>query len=145
MTYFGFLLLFIGPPLALLVVSICRSNCRRLNPLQPFRVVLAHIVVAVLYTTPWDNYLVATRVWWYAPDLVTGLTLGWVPIEEYTFFIVQTLLTGMWLIWLAGRIDLPEIKGDFGSGLRWVSTLSLGLLWSLSVAVLISGWQPATP
>ena len=42
----------------------------------------AHVGMAVVYTTPWDNYLVATRVWWYDPALVTGLTLGWVPIEE---------------------------------------------------------------
>ena len=52
-------------------------------------------MVAVLYTTPWDNYLVATGVWWYDPHLVAGLVLGWVPIEEYTFFILQTLAMGL--------------------------------------------------
>lgn len=52
----------------------------------PGRALLLHVVLAVVYTAPWDNYLVATGVWSYNPGLVTGVTLGWVPIEEYTFF-----------------------------------------------------------
>ena len=51
-------------------------------------------LVAVLYTTIWDNYLVSNRIWWYDPNLVTGITLGWVPIEEYLFFILETFLVG---------------------------------------------------
>ena len=30
-------------------------------------------MIAVVYTTHWDNYLVATRVWWYDPALVSGI------------------------------------------------------------------------
>ena len=56
------------------------------------------VLIAVAYTTPWDNYLVATNVWWYDESLVTGLKLGWVPIEEYTFFVLQTLMTGLWTL-----------------------------------------------
>ncbi|MBN8501714.1 MAG: lycopene cyclase domain-containing protein, partial [Sphingomonadales bacterium] len=54
--------------------------------------ILVQVVIAVVYTTPWDNYLVATRVWWYNPGLVTGFVIGYVPIEEYTFFVLQTVL-----------------------------------------------------
>ena len=68
----------------------------------------AAFIIALLYTTPWDNYLVATGVWWYDPALVTGLTLGWVPIEEYTFFILQTLLAGLWLAFLARRLEFKD-------------------------------------
>ena len=55
------------------------------------------IVIALVYTTPWDNYLVATRVWWYNPELVMGITLGWVPLEEYFFFALQPIMIGLWL------------------------------------------------
>jgi lycopene cyclase domain-containing protein len=148
MTYFGFLAIFIGPPLVFLVISNWRMRHRpfptRLSAFRPLSVVLAHILVALLYTTPWDNYLVATGVWWYEPNLVTGLTLGWVPIEEYTFFIVQTLMTGLWLIWLARKVQ--PAQGEIAShpGLRWVSTLILGVFWVLSLLILATGWQPGT-
>jgi putative membrane protein len=109
MTYFGFLIRFIGIPLLILAALTAWDwrRGRRLPPalshVRPVWVLLAHVAAAVIWTTPWDNYLVATGVWYYNPQLVTGITLGWVPIEEYTFFVVQTLLTGAWLLWLARR------------------------------------------
>jgi lycopene cyclase domain-containing protein len=66
--------------------------------------IAVHVILAVLYTTPWDNYLVATGVWYYNPELVTGLVLGYVPIEEYTFFVLETILAGLWWWFLARRI-----------------------------------------
>lgn len=151
MTYFGFLLGFLVVPiagLALLTARDLRSG-RRLPTFflqRPAWVtVLLHVIVAVLYTTPWDNYLVATGVWYYAPSLVTGVTLGWVPIEEYTFFVLQTLLTGLCLLWLARR---PTIVASGAAGshsvLRWASAVGLGAVWLGAVAVLASGWTPGT-
>jgi lycopene beta-cyclase len=35
-------------------------------------------------------------VWGYGADRVIG-TIGYVPVEEYLFFILQPLLTGLWL------------------------------------------------
>ncbi|MFC1997734.1 lycopene cyclase domain-containing protein [Chloroflexota bacterium] len=148
MTYFGFLGLFVAVPLLILAILNWRVRHQpfphRLSAFQPFGVVLAHVVVALLYTTPWDNYLVATGVWWYEPVLVTGLTLGWIPIEEYTFFILQTLLTGFWLIWLARKV-VPTL-GEFHpqKHLRWWSTLILALFWLISVGILLFGWHPGT-
>ena len=148
MTYFGFLAIFVGPPLVFLTVQNWQLRQQpfptRLSAFKPISVVLAHILVALLYTTLWDNYLVATGVWWYAPTLVTGLTLGWVPIEEYTFFIVQTLMTGLWLIWLARKIVPLRGKIKCRPVLRWLSTLILGILWTLSVVILANDWEPGT-
>lgn len=65
--------------------------------------------LALFYTTPWDNFLVANEVWWYGPDRVLG-TIGYVPIEEYCFFILQTYMTGFWtyLLWLkSDKSKLP--------------------------------------
>jgi len=66
------------------------------------------VLIAVTYTTPWDNYLVATGVWYYNPDLVTVIVLGYVPIEEYTFFVVETILAGLWWWFLARRFDFAN-------------------------------------
>ena len=67
-----------------------------------------HVLLAVVYTTPWDNYLVATGVWYYDPQLVSGIVLGWVPIEEYTFFVLQTILTSLVLLFVARRWHGPR-------------------------------------
>ena len=70
MTYFGVLLTFIVPPLVALAIFVPRDLWRWLRgkatrpDLQPYIIVLAHIAIALIYTTPWDNYLVATSVWW---------------------------------------------------------------------------------
>jgi lycopene cyclase domain-containing protein len=149
-TYFGFLAIFVGIPLLILVFLTWldhrqeRRLPKSLTLLPAGWALTALVLIAVIYTTPWDNYLVATQVWWYDPALVTGLTLGWVPIEEYTFFVLQTLLTGLWLLWLARRI-LPA-RGAFRSrqSLRWGITLPLGVFWLLSVMILAMGWQPGT-
>jgi lycopene cyclase domain-containing protein len=154
LTYFGFLAIFLLPPLVI-VAAINFADHRRGKQLPDalqtwplWVVVLAHVLVALIYTTPWDNYLVATQVWWYDPDLVTGLTIGWVPIEEYVFFILQTLLTGFWIGVLARRLKPPAPastgpdQGRLARRLQIGSTLALLILWLGSALILATGWQP---
>ncbi len=147
MTYFAFLGVFLVIPLIILAGLTWRDQRHGLclpESLRgaPFWLVLAgHVLVALIYTTPWDNYLVATGVWWYNPDLVTGITLGWVPIEEYTFFVLQTLVTGLWLLWWAKRLPDPPTR-DVWPHLRWAASLAVAILWVGSVAILVAGWHP---
>ncbi len=149
MTYFGFLLVFLCIPLLVMAFVTLRDQRAGRNTaltLDPCAICFAiglHIALALLYTTPWDNYLVATGVWYYNPALVTGLTLGWVPIEEYTFFVVQTALAGFWWWFLARRI-LPTAGFQPSMGLRLVSLILPGLVWLASVAFLAVAWKPAT-
>ncbi len=66
-----------------------------------------HGVIAFVYTTPWDNYLVYREVWGYPPGRVLA-TIGYVPVEEYAFFLIQTLATGLFVFAVAramGRQD----------------------------------------
>ncbi|MGE5464539.1 MAG: lycopene cyclase domain-containing protein [Syntrophothermus sp.] len=116
MTYFGFLLRFLVIPILLFLGITYRDHKNHLQ-IREFRngrsvwiAIAIHIVLAVVYTTPWDNYLVATGVWYYNPDLVTGKLIGYVPIEEYTFFVLETILSG--LLWwsLARRFAPPPNK-----------------------------------
>jgi lycopene cyclase domain-containing protein len=145
MTYFGFLLLFLGIPIFLMsgYILASRGSVHSGFPsASPRRIVLAigvQIVLAVLYTTPWDNYLVATGVWTYSPALVSGIILGYVPLEEYVFFVLEALLVGLWWWALASRKRAstrfwprPRLRVGFSS--------AAGLLWLASAALLLSGW-----
>jgi lycopene beta-cyclase len=107
--------------------------------------ILIHIVLAVTYTTPWDNYLVATGVWYYDPDLVTGIVFGYVPLEEYTFFVLETILVGLWWWSLARtKILIPNAPFRPNKPLRTWTLGLLAVLWAASLFLLLSGWQPGT-
>ncbi len=141
MTYFGFLLRFLLIPiLVFLAITFWNNkNNKQINGFKNGRAVWAaigiHVLLAVVYTTPWDNYLVATGVWYYNPKLVTGILIGYVPIEEYTFFVVETILSGLWWWFLAHTLTLPSPEGRGGfvpnKRLVYVSTCLLLLLWIL--------------
>lgn len=149
MSYFGFLARFLGLPISLLVVAVWVSRRRGQSLSLALRnapagiVICLHVLLALLYTTPWDNYLVATRVWWYDPALVTGVTLGWVPIEEYTFFVIQPIMSALWLLFLGHQLQLPT-DVPARTGLRYKATGIAAMLWLGSAAILLSGWRPGT-
>jgi lycopene cyclase domain-containing protein len=141
------LLRFIGPPLIVLIVLtvVDRLRGRRMpaafDTWPPWAILLGHVAIALVYTTPWDNYLVATRVWWYEPGLVTGLTIGWVPIEEYTFFVVQTLLVGLWLLAWMRRLNPPSKAFAGRPSHRWLAGGIAGLVWLAWLLLLLAGWE----
>jgi lycopene cyclase domain-containing protein len=149
MTYFGFLSVFLVIPI-LLFLFITWPDNRQGRQIVGFKngravwyAIGLHMLIAVIYTTPWDNYLVATRVWTYNPSLVTGKIIGYVPIEEYTFFLLETLLAG--LVWwaVARRVTAT---GTFkpSMSLRLWSAGCLGIVWLVSVFFLVSRYAPAT-
>lgn len=149
MTYFGVLTTFILPPLLASIVLVPRDVWRWLIKREgvvhweAYRIVLVHVVAALVYTTPWDNYLVATGVWWYDPNLVTGITLGWVPIEEYTFFVVQTVLSGLWTVGLMRLAKLPP-KLIPSITARRRAAVAVMLVWLVSTFLLLLEWKPGT-
>lgn len=148
MTYFRFLGIFLVVPL-IIVFYLNWRDARQGRRLQPaldtwpaWGAVVLHVFIALIYTTPWDNYLVASGVWYYDPQRVTGITLGWVPIEEYTFFVLQTFLTGYWWIYLGKRIKLPGGPVPLRIGFRVGMNVLLGLVVLAGVMILASGYQP---
>jgi lycopene cyclase domain-containing protein len=157
MTYLGFLFGFLVIPIISLLVWLLWSSRWRFFsfafPIGYSFLLLA--TLATLYTTPWDNYLVATRVWWYDPALVLGLTIGWVPVEEYLFFILQPVLGGLILLYLFSRKRAfspvqPHTEDQARnpeelSGVRfrrWSLVIAFAI-WVASLATLILG-EPAT-
>lgn len=93
MTYFDFLIAFVLLPAAALTLWVRPTR-------REWLVLGAMLVITYAWTTPWDNYLVGSGVWYYDPQLVSGIVFGWVPLEEYLFFGLQVWLSGMWTLGL---------------------------------------------
>ncbi len=150
MTYFGFLWRFLAIPIVIFLVLtfLDQRAGRKIKGLKGgARVWFAiglHVLVAVLYTTPWDNYLVASGVWYYNPALVTGIVIGWVPIEEYTFFVLETILSGLWWWFLARRLSPPAQMFKPNWQMRIGAAGSVFIAWVIFTAAFFSDWKPGT-
>ena len=95
MTYSDFLAAFVLFPMLALGAFLIwekrkdKSIASHHNDSKIATAIAIHMILALLYTTPWDNYLVATGVWFYNPGLVSGIVLGYVPIEEYCLSLIH--------------------------------------------------------
>jgi lycopene cyclase domain-containing protein len=150
MTYCGFLLRFLFVPI-LVFLAITYWDGKNNKQIPGFRnggavwiAIGIHILLAVVYTTPWDNFLVATGVWYYNPKLVTGFVIGYVPIEEYTFFIVETILSGLWWWFLARRLSPPSAGFKPNKRLLYIPSSLLILLWVVFTYLFFSDNVPFT-
>lgn len=98
MTYAAFLLVFVVVPIAILLVAL-RGH------IAPYRnALLTTLLVAFVYTVPWDNWCVANGIWNFPEDRIL-FRVAYLPIEEYAFFLLQTTMTGLFTIWLLKRAD----------------------------------------
>lgn len=128
MTYLQFHFIFILPLIALLALwgfldvrrgkrlsgSVGGSNRAALISIG------IHILLAVAYTTPWDNYLVYRNVWGY-PEGSVWFTIGYVPFEEYLFFVFQTVIAALTLFTVARYYNPPDafLPTD-ANRIRWI-------------------------
>lgn len=92
MTYARFLAVFVLPPVLFLLWR-QRQSLRAPGAWWPMGVLLLVVYAA---TTPWDNYAVKWGLWGFDAARTWGLRLGYLPLEEYLFFGLQTLLVGLW-------------------------------------------------
>ena len=95
--------------------------------------------IAFAYTTPWDNYLVARGVWSYAEGRVLA-TVGYVPVEEYAFFVIQTIMTA--LVFQVLRSRWAGVPGPPASrAVRLPAVVGFGAITAAGVAMVVSGGQ----
>ena len=97
MTYWGYHLVFTLPLLGWLWYW--HRHRWRPGPVASWLAVLA---IVVLFTTPWDNYAAALGIWGFGEgvslfypfaDLAEQTQLlGHIPIEEYSFFVIEATL-----------------------------------------------------
>jgi 15-cis-phytoene synthase/lycopene beta-cyclase len=142
MRYGEVLLVFVVPPTAALAV-LARPALHRVDLAR-----LALLVsLAVAYTTGWDSNVIAKGAWQYCEECVVG-TLWRVPLEEYCFFVLQTLLVGLWTLLLtkprlpALNLARPRAAPALWLGATWVPCVAMLLLAAWSFARLA---VPGTP
>lgn len=104
LSYLGFHLLFVLPPLLLLGYLVVSREGTWWGP-KPLGGLAVIVLLAVLYTTPWDNMLIARGVWDYGED-ATLLTFWHAPLGEYLFFALQPVLAALWLFLFPGIRDV---------------------------------------
>lgn len=99
MTYAQFLLVFLVPPLLAFAV-ILRPRWQRRHALSCVAVCL----LALLYTSPWDNHAAAIHLWTFDPQFAPpSHFLGYLPWEEYAFYVLQGVLTCLLVVVLSRR------------------------------------------
>ncbi|KAF2157329.1 Lycopene beta-cyclase [Myriangium duriaei CBS 260.36] len=149
-------------PPAIALSFLCRPLLTRLDL---YRISFL-ITIAVLYTIPWDSYLIRTKIWSYPQDVIIGPTLYDIPLEEVFFFVIQTYNTSLLYLLLSKTTLHPtylryEEKGDkwryyklfgqmalvlgFKRGLELLKQenegtyMALILLWAIPILVLLWG------
>jgi lycopene cyclase domain-containing protein len=138
LTYLQFHFAFLLPAAMLMIATAFVSRSRMSAAVRPLGAgrtywtgVAIITAVALAYTTPWDNYLIARGVWWYA-DGSTLVHLGHAPIEEYLFIVAQPWLTALWLSHLSLPNEWPTVDRPITS--RVVAT-------ALAVVLGVLGWR----
>ncbi len=147
MTYLSFLLFFILVPLIFNVLYLVyrhysyRTTGKPNNLLKArtfFTAILILAIIALLYTTPWDNFIVANNIWYYDTNKVLGIVIGYVPIEEYSFFILQTFLVGVFTFTFIGPMSLNYVDERDNKNIRLLSSVFLFMLWIVSLITYVS-------
>lgn len=129
LTYLGVHLLFVLPPLALLLwlrPSLPPARRRRARA-----ALLLLGTLAFAYTTPWDNLMIERGVWFYGEGRVAA-RLWAAPVGEYLFFALQTALVGLWFHRVG--VDPAPFDGDLDRPARAAGALA----WLAAGAV--GGW-----
>lgn len=90
MSYWAFLGIFLGIPLTLEVVLFGKR-------IKLWALITMGILclLALIYTTPWDNLIIAEGVWSYGHGRTSGILIDRVPLEECSFYVLQVALVGV--------------------------------------------------
>ena len=113
LTYLQFHLVFSLP-----VVAVLWYLAPRYDPLRRRRATVGIailVAIAYVYTTPWISYMIRQGAWWYADGAVLVRALS-IPLGEYLFFAIQTVVTAF-ALHLIG-FDPTFREGDFDRGPR---------------------------
>ena len=127
-------MIFLLPPLVGLAVF---NVWRRKSIPGFFLSVVLICLIAFVYTTPWDNFLVSLSIWGYPADRVLG-TWGHVPYEEYAFFILQPLLTASWMLALLS----PKLLQKFIST-QYSQKDRASRFWGVALMLVLTYWGAA--
>jgi len=124
MTYFQFHLLF-NLPVTIVLYLLTRGSWTGAEGIA-----VAEVLAAVMvFTSPWDNWAVQKGIWDFPPTRTLG-RIGYLPWEEYLFFIWQTV----------NVIGLVSWVLQVFPGLRSHLETPVGPGNGSAVVVLLAGW-----
>lgn len=113
MTYFYFLLVFVVLPAVLITASfylfVARADDARFPSTRHWCGTLILALIALIWTTPWDNLIIARGVWSYGEARVLG-TIGLVPIEEYGFMFLMPFFNASILAFIIHRFPVQRTR-----------------------------------
>ncbi|SDU23847.1 putative membrane protein [Verrucomicrobium sp. GAS474] len=130
MTYLGFHARFNLPPTLLLAFLLGRHWEGGLSFFGLNLVAAAIVCLLVfLFASPWDNWAVQQGIWGFTPHR-TGRRIGWLPWEEYLFFLWQSVN-------VVGTVALLFFLRP---GWRTGEATPLSPLNGLGVLAILAGW-----
>ncbi|XP_050422717.1 uncharacterized protein LOC126834665 [Adelges cooleyi] len=107
--------------------------------LELFKIIFV-CTMAFVYTTPWDNYIIFNDAWMYSADKIIAV-IGYVPVEEYMFFVIQTVMTSLWALvctrWSPACFNFNYNQTSHRL-IRWIPILLMSL-------VTVKGFRMAIP
>jgi lycopene beta-cyclase len=91
-------------------------------------VMLGILAIVMVFTTPWDDFAVARGIWDYPSDRIL-FRIRHLPIEEYAFFVIQSmqvmLLGILMLRSIAERTIVPSQPGV----MQWGLAAAVMVVW----------------
>jgi len=126
MTYWQFHFFF-NLPLLLGTIALAWGHISRADAVAA----AATATIAFVFTTPWDNWAIQRGIWGFPDSRISGKIFV-CPVEEYAFFIIQTLQVCTWTIFL--RASLPAEWMNSRSAPRWEIAGLLLLAWAIAGA-----------
>lgn len=104
MAYATFLAIFLGIPNGLLLVYLGR----RLRDWRLWGLIGVLVLMALAYMVPWDHLAAVWGLWTWAPLQTWQKKLWAIPLEEYLFCVLETMLavTLMYLLLVSRRASV---------------------------------------
>ncbi len=125
MSYLGFHFIF-NLPLIVLLWLLAVGNPMSSQHLAATGIVMAIVVV---FTTPWDNYAIAKGVWDF-PENKILFRIAWCPIEEYAFFVIQSLEAILLFHVLQQSLPGSDVAViPFHDPQFWIPAACIGVAW----------------
>ncbi len=86
-------------------------------------------IVVIAFTFPWDNAAVRRGIWDFPEDRIL-FRVQFLPIEEILFFVLQTLIVGLFTSILSSRLTrIPTVVADITSPTTITSILLVLCVW----------------
>lgn len=69
------------------------------------------LLAVMIFTIPWDNFAAAKGIWGFAEGQFWK-KIGYLPVEEYAFFIIQSLMAMFLVAWLTPMLPPAQSLGE---------------------------------